>query len=584
VGVAAPQLRSIRVSRRNAKPAFAERQGPGCEPQRPAGARVGFLALTYTDGVGSPADTSCACRPWLAVTLALTALLQIVVVNFWPGFESPNERARAYQALAVAGRGSLEIGPEVERFGGMEDLAVTAGGVFPNKAPGMLPLLLPGAAIARAVAGPNPEAELRLTLVLDRLVASSLPFALCVLLLALHTGERFPRGAPLAVAAYALATPALAASLLLFSHALSACLLLAGFLLLFGRQRPRWQTAPLAGALLAWAAVCEYPVALPAAVLALVALPRLRVRGALAGLLGGAVPMALLGVYNLACFGSPLAISTAHESYGAFAALVRRGFFGLSWPTPGGLAGLLASPSRGLLAWAPLVALAALGAVRRRTGAEGRGSTVALVTAPLVLLVAMSGYPNWHGGWFAGPRYLLPVLPLLFVLVAGGAERLATSRWGGAATAVAALWGWLQVWPVVASFPFPPEDHPLPFATLARGLLADGILVPSWLPPPVEAVVLAVLAAGAAVLLFTLATGGARPLERAVAVGLSLIALGLVLGVRAPVTWKAALERAVIRDVYTRSGKGALEALLPRADTPERRAALEAWIALRDRP
>ena len=533
----------------------------------------------------TPADTARpAQRTWLYVTIAIAAALQLVVVNFWPSFESPNERAHAYQGLAVANRGSLEIGPEVARLGGMEDLASVGGRVFPNKAPGMLPLLVPAAFAARAVSGADPVAELRLTLLLGRLLAASLPFLVSLFLLARVTRERQPRGGPSAVAVYALASPALAASLLLFSHALTACLLLAGFMLLFGSPRPRWPAVALAGALLAWAAACEYPVALPAAVLAVVALPRLGARGALAGLAGGAVPAALLGAYNTACFGSPLAISTAHETYGTFARLVQHGFFGISWPSLAGLAGLLFSPSRGLLVWSPLVALAAVGAFRPRENGGGRGATAALVAAPLALLVAMAGYPNWHGGWFAGPRYLLPVLPLLFLLAARGAERLAAWPWGSAAVALAALWGWLQVWPVAASFPFPPEDFPLPFATVARPLLAEKIAVPSWLPRGVELPLLALLAAAAAVLLFFLVTRGTRPFERVVAIGVFLVLLAVALGVHPPATWQASLERAVIHDLYAGGPKGALEELLPRTDTPARRAMLEGWIARRDTP
>jgi hypothetical protein len=533
----------------------------------------------------TPADTARpARRAWLGLTIAIAAALQLVVVNFWPGFESPSERGRAYQALAVVSRGSFEIGPEVERYGGMEDLASVRGHLYCDKAPGMLPLLLPGAALARALCGSDPVNELRLALALGRLLAGSLPFALCVVLLARATSTRSPRGGPVAVVAYAFATPAIAASLLLFSHALTACLLLAGFVLLFDSPRPRWPAAMLAGALLAWAATCEYPTSVAAAVLTLGALRRLGLRRVLAFSVGGIVPLVLLGAYNDACFGSPFALGTAHEAYGPFADMVRQGLFGVSWPTLGGLGGLLFSPGRGLLVWIPLVVLAAFASVAWPRSPEGAGARFALAAAPVALLLVISGAPNWRGGWFPGPRYLLAVLPLVFVLVARGVENVVAQAWGRVLVAVAALWGWLQVWPVMASFPFPPEDYPLPFATLARPLLAEGIAVPSWLPRALEVPVLALLAAAAAVLLFFLATRGARTFERAATAGVVLVVLVLALGVLPPATWKASLERAVIHDVYVGAPRGALEALLPRADTPARRAALKAWIARRDRP
>lgn len=537
--------------------------------------------MAYTVAVSSRGVARTVHGIWLPLTLGIVAVLQVTVVNFWPRFESPNERARAYQALAVVSRGSLEIGTEVERFGGMEDLASAGGRLFPNKAPGTLPLLLPGALLAHRLTAGSRDAELRLTLVLGRLLAASLPFAVCALLLARVTAS-LPRGGPLTVAAYALGTPALAASLLLFSHALTACLLLVGFVLLLGSPRPRWQPTMLAGFLLGWAAGCEYTVALPAAVLALAALRRLRWRGALALVAGGLVPLALLGAYNAACFGSPFALSTAHEAYSSVALLVKQGFFGISWPTLGGLAGLLFSPSRGLVVWAPLVALVVLGALARPRWPEDVGARFALAAAPVALLLAMSGYPNWHGGWFPGPRYLLPVLPLIFVLAARGAESALERPSGRVLVALGALWGWAQAWPLVASFPFPPDDLPLPGFTLAPGLLSDGVLVPSWLPAGALAATLTLLALVSGGQLLVLATLGGRRGERLVAVAFLLGALLAASRLPPASGWQASLERAVIHDVYGGGPKGALEALLRRADTPARRATLEALIKRRD--
>ena len=156
---------------------------------RPAGVSVATSAVAYTGVVSSHGGARTLRGSWLHLTLGIVAVLQLVAVNFWPRFESPNERARAYQALAVVSRGSLEIGAEVERFGGMEDVAIAGGRLFPNKAPGTLPLVLPGALLAHRVAADDPEDELRLVLVLGRLLAASLPFAVCVLLLARAHGR-----------------------------------------------------------------------------------------------------------------------------------------------------------------------------------------------------------------------------------------------------------------------------------------------------------------------------------------------------------------------------------------------------------
>ncbi len=324
-------------------------------------------------------------------------------------------------------------------------------------------------------------------------------------------------------------------------------------------------------------------MALPAAVLALAAARRLGLRGTVALGVGGAIPAVLLGAYNAACFGSPLALSTAHETYGAFATLARHGFFGISLPAVAGVVELLLSATRGLFVWAPIAVFALIGAFVRSEWPSDAAGRRALWIAPLALLLAMSGYPNAHGGWFPGPRYLLPVLPLAFLLVARWAEVLLADAWGRVLAGAGALWGWAMVWPCVASFPFPPEDVPLPALTLAPGLLAGGIHAPSWLPGPLVAPVLAVAALAAGGVLMWVCVAARRWYEPALALAWFVVAVAVAGQTKFPGTWQAALERAVIHDVYAGGRRGALETLATRADSALRRMQLEKWIERRDK-
>ena len=518
---------------------------------------------------------------WLLPCLGIAAAVQLAVVNYWPAFPSPNERARAYQAIAVASRGSLAIGPELERFGAMEDVAAGAGEVYPNKAPGLLPLLVPAALIAHGAAGGSPERELALTLVLGRLLASSLPFLLTVALLARLLGPRPSREAVLVVLAFALGSPALVGSLLLFSHSLVALLLLAAFALLHVQERPDPWRAAAAGAVIGWAVTAEYPAIVPGAVLAALAVPRLRTAGAAALAAGGALPALALAAYNAACFGSPLALSSGREVHGAYVALASQGVFGVGVPSLAALAGLLASPARGIAVWWPVALLAAAG-VRRRGEPAGTEHRAPLLLAPLALLVVMSGYPNWHGGWFAGPRYLLAVLPLVVVLAARGAERLARVRGAPVVACAAVLWGVALTWLSLAPFPFPPEDFPLPAFTFAVPLLRAGALVPTWLPPPTLALLLPALAAAAVALVVRTARLGTN--ASAAALAGAVVALGAAATAPQPTSWKARLEMAVVHDVYAAAPRpGALEALGPLCETRDQRLRLAEWIAERDR-
>lgn len=527
-----------------------------------------------------PPGASHPISPAALGALLVAGLLQVVTVNYWARFASPNEWPRAYQALAVVGRGSLAIDEEVGRYGASEDLAAGRGGLYPNKAPGLLPLLVPAAVLARSVSGGDHDRELRLTLWVGRLLAASLPFLLTVLLLDATTARSWPHGGRVAVVAYALASPALAASLLLFSHALSACLLLAGLLLLHERGTTAARTAA-GGLLLGWAVVSEYSVAVAAAVVAVAALPGLGVRRTAAAAAGGAVPLAALGVYNVVCFGSVFALSSGQEAHGAYAELASRGLFGVSWPTFSGVFGLLLHPARGALVWVPLLAAAGWALGGRDAPSPERARAAVAGAASIAMLVAMSGYPNWHGGWFAGPRYLLPILPLALLASAPGIERLLRRTGGRVAVAAAALWGAAMLWPLIASFPFPPEDYPVPALTLAWPLLRSGVSAPSWLGPELSRIILGVafLVAAAALLAVT----GRSARERMAAACLAGLLVSLAFAWPRPDSWKARLEWAAISDVYASGGRAtALEALRERCATESECAQVDAWIARRD--
>lgn len=507
----------------------------------------------------------------LRAAVVLAVVVQLLAVNHWHAFPSPAERPRAYQALAVVHRGALDIGPELDRWGGSEDVAAWGGRRYPNKAPGLLPLLLPGAAIAHLATPCGSEAELRATLVLGRLLACSLPLWITLALLRRRQEEH----TELLAWGWALGSPAWAASLLLFSHALTACLLLAGFTLLHGATRATRRDV-LAGALLGWAVVCEYPLAVPAAMLALtVAGPGRWRRWAAVGV-GGLLPAAGLAAYNGACFGAFWSLSSAHEAHPGYASLLGSGVFGIGVPSLGGLHGLLLSPTRGLLVWFPLllaVAAALPWACRRLDRAEAAAGL-----AGLGLVVLMAGYRNWHGGWFPGPRYVLAVVPLLLVAVAPGLRVLRRRPVGRLVVAVAALWGVAASWLGVASFPFLPEDVRLPFLTLTPSLLADGITFPSWGGGGIWLLAVGSGCLASAWLTVRKATPGAR--EPVLAVGLAVVAL---LGISAlpgtPATWKTRLEVAVIQDIYgDGQPRGALTRLQRECTTPPECEQVVRWL------
>jgi hypothetical protein len=129
-------------------------------------------------------------------------------------------------------------------------------------------------------------------------------------------------------------------------------------------------------------------------------------------LLAGALPpLVAIGVYNFHYFGSPFRFG--QELAGHLVALSKTGSPDL-WQTPFllGAAGLLASPSRGVLVFSPVLAPAAWGMVRLLREPSW-GALRPLAAASLVVMAAQCKWFDWWGGHAFGYRPWLDVVPYL---------------------------------------------------------------------------------------------------------------------------------------------------------------------------
>jgi hypothetical protein len=421
-----------------------------------------------------PASSGPLRRTWWIISLY--AALALLVIPVFPHLPSANEFSRWALSAAIVERGSVEVSPEIALLGDrIIDVAMRGGHLYSNKAPGGSLAAVPAYLAARTVVGPPDRHNLRATVTAMRLCICTLPLLALCIWFALHARRAgiAPQRIAFAVAVMLFGTPLFAYGLLLFSHALTAVALFGAWLLLFGDSRLRESMRELAaGLLLGLAAISEYPTAIPGAVLVACALRRRGIAGGLR-IAAGVLPMVVaLALYNHTAFGSVFALSSSFERSAVYDQLSRTGLWGVHWPSLWTAVRLLLDPSKGLLIFSPVLVLAliAISAARRRLAPA---AFWALTLAPLSLFLVYAGYPNWHGGWTVGARYLVPAVPFLAYLLLLGRPRLVDPFLLGASAAAIAL--------TTLVFPFVSEGYAFPWASFSAPLLFKGLVAPNLL-------------------------------------------------------------------------------------------------------
>ncbi len=421
---------------------------------------------------------------------------------------------------------------------------MSGGHFYSNKAPGLTFAAIPVYRALR-VFFPAARSPWDAVFVLVRILTVSLLYTLA---LARFVARLPPgKGSGLLVFAVAFGTPLLFYGRSFFGHAWTAALLfLAWDLLRMGEERRPASGARLlalaAGLLAGWAAISEYDAAPLALLLALRAATRGSWKAFALVAAGAAIPLLLLLSYNATCFGSPWILSSAREAYPDFATMSGKGLFGFGLPSPRVAWDFLFHPARGLLLFSPFLLWVVPGFVAWWRSREDRADCVFALAAVAGLFLILTAYPNWHGGWTLGDRYLLPALFFAGLAAARGLAS-ATSR---GLFAAAAVFSAVNHFFLAASWPYFPLELRWPVATgslwfLSRGWIAPNLLSRAgWVSLLVPAAI--VVAAGWA------AVRAARPLSPrppvAVAAGLALFAATVV--VAPEPSYDARLLRAAI--------------------------------------
>ena len=334
-------------------------------------------------------------------------LLAFATFAFFFGGTGWNQNAQFDLTRSVVERHALNIDPYVDNT---SDIATgTSGHTYINKPPGAsLLAALPYAAIyfTESLLGISADKNA----IMNQRLVTALTCAVCgaaigAVLFLFGRRRGVDRTPALTAALIVLfGTIVFAYSTMLMAHVPAALFLLLSFTEL--RERPL-----VAGVAFGIAVTCFYVCAVALPILALLAF--LNARRSLLRFVAGGLPFALLlALYHSICFGSPF--RTAVEKSVLF---TQKGLlFGvMQAPQLDALWGLTFSPWRGLFFVSPVLLFALVGAAIMYRQCDARRELYAIAAIALGFTLTIASFNGWHGGSAFGPRYLVPIVPLLGV-------------------------------------------------------------------------------------------------------------------------------------------------------------------------
>ncbi len=343
-----------------------------------------------------------------------------------------NQNARICLTRAIIEHGTFAIDRYKEDAPGMEwvntgDWAYADGHYYSNKSPGLSFLAVPFFAASRMIAarfmpGDPGRQILAGAYVSTVFTVAALSAFLCLLLFyAFHRVFAMSATAAMTLTVlFGFGTLAFSYSTTFYCHQPAACCSLLSFVLAmnirYGGSSRKNMMAMLAGFSAALAVLIEPSTMI---MLAAVAFCLVSVREGRSYIplfvLGCMLPGAVLGWYNYACFGHPLA-SSYNYSNDLVMWKVEGTLFG--FPDARRLYELLISPYRGLFFSSPVLLMAVPGFFLFLGRRQWRSSLLICALISAVFICFIAGFHAWHGGSAAGPRYLLPMFPFLY-LIAG---------------------------------------------------------------------------------------------------------------------------------------------------------------------
>ena len=518
-----------------------------------------------------------------AAVLCCFALLMLLFPGTFSQFANPNELSRYQSVIAASDRGTFEISREIGTLGGHEDVSVSDGRTYSNKAPGLAFAAIPVYRALRLVL-PAPSNVASPLFPAVRFLTVSVASILALAAFARRVSAVNARAASLVVYAAAFGTPFLFYARSFFAHAWTAALLFLAWDRILAAEEAgpsRRVTVPymISGLLAGLAAISEYPVALISLLLALRAASGKNGRAFALFLTGLAVPLAGLAVYDTICFGAPWVLSSAREGFPEYQKLSTGGAFGFQAPSLKIALAYLIHPARGVLIFSPFFLWCVPGFLRWWRSRERRPDFALCLATTVLFFIAMTAYPNWHGGWSLGSRYLLPVLFFAAFPMAQALDSPLSRGLFLAAVVFSAAGQFL----LTSTFAHFPDSVPFPAATGSWWFLAHGWIAPSVFgSAPAAGVAAIVIAAMAFAAPLALSARAGAPLSPrpALCVFIGAAPLAALLLRSPPLSYSARLWRAGVFGQYSGRdpARAELAAVARAAASPEeQRQAVRAW-------
>lgn len=386
-------------------------------------------------------------------SIIFTGLL-LAYVYIFPRWLDWNQNSRFDLVKAIVEQGTLSIDAYVQNTG---DYSIFNGRTYSDKAPGLSLLAVSVYAVSRPLTRwepvqamitqlgrspasaatinrpvdqiPNQEFVFTANLIIATWITIVLPaigLAVVMFRFLAHFGYS-ARVRAMTVLAYGLATTAAPYSSAFYGHQLVAVLLFVAFMWLHAlRQRPPhgWELFAI-GMLLGYTILTEIPAALLVAVLSLYAIWIVRRPTSIAVMmLGGLLPLTILGVYNTWIFGTPFTVAYLHSAVPMWREHFGTGLLSVDYFRPEALWGMTFGFDRGLFFVSPILLTVIPGFILLARRSEHRAEWLVCMAIPLALLLVLSASSEWYGGYASGPRYLVPILPFLVWPLAAALDRV----------------------------------------------------------------------------------------------------------------------------------------------------------------